>query len=43
MAILSINAGRKVREKTWPGIERCIKLRSGLYGIQSAAVGVKGL
>jgi hypothetical protein len=43
MAILSIDAGRKVREKTWPGIERCIKLRSGLYGIQSAAVGVKGL
>ena len=43
MAILSIDAGRKVREKTWPGIECCIKLRSGLYGIHSAVVGVKGL
>jgi hypothetical protein len=43
MAIQSIDAGRKVREKNWPGIERCIKLSSGLYGIHSAAVGVKGL
>ena len=43
MAILSIDAGRKVHEKTWPGIERCIKLRLGLYGIHSDAVGLKGL
>jgi hypothetical protein len=43
MAILSVDAGRKVRKKTCRGTERCIKLRSGLHGIHSAAVGVKGL
>jgi len=43
MAILSIDAGREDREKTWPGIERCIERRSGLYRIHSAAIRVKGL
>jgi hypothetical protein len=43
MAIPSIDAGREVREKTWPGVERCIELRLGLYRIHSAAVGMKGL
>jgi hypothetical protein len=33
----------KFAKKNWPGIERCIKLSSGLYGIHSAAIGVKGL
>jgi hypothetical protein len=42
-AILGTDANRKVREKTGPGIERCIKLSSGLYLIDSAAVGVKDL
>jgi hypothetical protein len=42
-AILGTDANRKVREKTGPGMERCLKLSSGLHLIDSAAVGVKDL
>jgi hypothetical protein len=35
-AIEGSTLAAKFREKTWPGIERCIKLRSGLHGIHPA-------